>query len=115
MLLSGPQQALGNYCSHERPVYSEFRTEQVQRSDGDGRWWIVTALLAALAFLLGRASITPPASSDTVLDAVNGAFKTRTHEADVHARKKIPKPLEEARKGTLKALEKLKIIDPGWK
>ncbi len=72
-------------------------------------------MLVALAFLLGRSSVTPPPSSGAVLDAVNGAFKARTHEADARARAKLPKPLEEARKATLKAMEKLKIIDPGWK
>ncbi len=110
-----PQQVAGGYCPPDRPAYSEFRPAPVQRSDGDGRWWIVTALLVALAFLLGRSSVAPPPSSGAVLDAVNGAFKARTHEADVHARAKLPKPLEEARKGTLRALEKLKVIEPGWK
>jgi hypothetical protein len=109
-----PQQVQANYCPPDRPAYSEYRPAPGQRSDTDGRWWIITILLVALAFLLGK-SLSPGPSKQDVVDAINGAFNARTHEADVHARKKLPKPLEEARKGTLKALEKLKIIDPGWK
>lgn len=77
-------------------------------------WWVITAIIAAIAFLIGRSMHPPTVSQEDALDVVEKAFKTRQHEAKVHARKKLPEPLKEARRAVLKGLEKLGIVASGW-
>ncbi len=71
--------------------------------------FLIAAVLT-IGILLGAAlPRKPEPGKQAVRDAVSGAIKGRKGEAAVHGRPKVDKPLEEAEKAVLKALEKIGV------
>ena len=117
MVLGGP--ANGGYRPleprYERPWASEAIAAPEAPRVADGLPVTLLAVLVALiaGVLIGYSAGRP--NQAAVLADIEAAFKTRRHEAVVHARKKRLSPaLAEARRGVLKAMEKRGLIASGW-
>lgn len=116
---AGIETSGANFC---RPEWQESTHYPQRYFQAPSDSWIspetVFAVIATaiIFFWLGKMSSLPRGvDKKAVLDAINDAFGGRQSEATTHTRPKFVGPIEAARKATLKALEKLGLVESGWR
>lgn len=106
VLLATPAQS--GYCPYGR----DYRTVELRQSlervseEQSLRYLALGLLVAFLAFLLGRGSVSGPSQAD-IIAAVGRGIAGRIGEAGVHSRKKLPPALVAAQKAVEGEINKL--------
>jgi hypothetical protein len=111
-LLLAPDPAPAGYCYPDRYTRAELYppTYEAPAREAVGlRWSLITAIIALIAFILGRiASRTP--SKKHVRDAIEDVFQNRSAEATIHARRKLPPALRKMRDEMLKRFGEMGLV-----
>ena len=108
VLMIGPPGSPAGYCVPEyrgadwRPASAEPAQE-----GGSPVWWVTTASVCVIGWLTGQGVQKPLPTMAQVTAAIDGAFKVRADEADIHSKPKLSKPLDAARKASIAAMRKL--------